>query len=148
MSKDSKKPVRGRAPKDNGRKFKKKANPLAIEKVVFIDYKDVSLLQRFMSDRSKIRGQRMSGTNVQQQRDLATAIKNAREMALLPYTKRTVSTRAPRPGKEGREDEANLELDEQPTSSSFVPREDEDDSTDSTEAVAEETAAVEAEVEA
>jgi small subunit ribosomal protein S18 len=122
---------------------------LAIEKVVFIDYKDVSLLQRFMSDRSKIRGQRMSGTNVQQQRDLATAIKNAREMALLPYTKRTVSTRAPRPGKEGREDEANLELDEQPTSSSFVPREDEDDdSTDSNEAVAEETAAVEAEVEA
>jgi small subunit ribosomal protein S18 len=135
--------------REANRKFKKKANPLAIEKVVFIDYKDVSLLQRFMSDRSKIRGQRMSGTNVQQQRDLATAIKNAREMALLPYTKRTVSTRAPRPGKEGREDEANLELDEQPTSSSFVPREDEDDdSTDSNEAVAEETAAVEAEVEA
>lgn len=135
--------------REANRKFKKKANPLAIEKVVFIDYKDVSLLQRFMSDRSKIRGQRMSGTNVQQQRDLATAIKNAREMALLPYTKRTVSTRAPRPGKEGREDEANLELDEQPTSSSFVPREDEDDaSTDSIEAVAEETAAVEAEVEA
>jgi small subunit ribosomal protein S18 len=135
--------------REANRKFKKKANPLAIEKVVFIDYKDVSLLQRFMSDRSKIRGQRMSGTNVQQQRDLATAIKNAREMALLPYTKRTVSTRAPRPGKEGREDEANLELDEQPTSSSFVPREDEDDdSTDSNEAVAEESAAVEAEVEA
>jgi small subunit ribosomal protein S18 len=80
--------------REANRKFKKKANPLAIEKVVFIDYKDVSLLQRFMSDRSKIRGQRMSGTNVQQQRDLATAIKNAREMALLPYTKRTVSTRA------------------------------------------------------
>ena len=133
--------------REANRKFKKKANPLAIEKVVFIDYKDVSLLQRFMSDRSKIRGQRMSGTNVQQQRDLATAIKNAREMALLPYTKRTVSTRAPRPGKEGREDEANLELDEQPISSSFVPRED-DESTDSTEAVAEETAAVKAEVEA
>ena len=133
--------------REANRKFKKKANPLAIEKVVFIDYKDVSLLQRFMSDRSKIRGQRMSGTNVQQQRDLATAIKNAREMALLPYTKRTVSTRAPRPGKEGREDEANLELDEQRISSSFVPRED-DESTDSTEAVAEETAAVEAEVEA
>lgn len=131
--------------REANRKFKKKANPLAIEKIVFIDYKDVSLLQRFMSDRSKIRGQRMSGTNVQQQRDLATAIKNAREMALLPYTKRTVSTRAPRPGKEGREDEANLELDEQPTSSSFVPRENEDDATE-TDAV--ETAAVESEVEA
>lgn len=105
--------------REANRKFKKKANPLLAEKVEFIDYKDVSLLQRFMSDRSKIRGQRMSGASVQDQRDLATAIKNAREMALLPYTKRTVSTRAPRPGREGREDEATLEMPEQPTSSTF-----------------------------
>ena len=110
---------KARAARELNRKFKKKANPLAAEKVVFIDYKDVSLLQRFMTDRSKIRGQRMSGANVQQQRELATAIKNAREMALLPYTKRTVSTRAPRPGKEGREDESTLEMPEQPTSSTF-----------------------------
>ena len=100
--------------------IKKKANQLAAEKVVFIDYKDVSLLQRFMTDRSKIRGQRMSGTNVQQQRELATAIKNAREMALLPYTKRTVSTRAPRPGREGREDESTLEMPDQPITSEFA----------------------------
>jgi small subunit ribosomal protein S18 len=112
------------------RKFKKKANPLAAEKVVFIDYKDVSLLQRFMTDRSKIRGQRMSGTNVQQQRELATAIKNAREMALLPYTKRTVSTRAPRPGKEGREDESTLEMPEQPITSEYANLSDDDDTTD------------------
>ena len=105
--------------REANRKFKKKANPLLADKVEFIDYKDVSLLQRFMSDRSKIRGQRMSGASVQEQRDLATAIKNAREMALLPYTKRTVSTRAPRPGREGREDEATLEMPEQPTSSTF-----------------------------
>jgi small subunit ribosomal protein S18 len=105
--------------REANRKFKKKANPLKADKVDFIDYKDVSLLQRFMTDRSKIRGQRMSGASVQQQRDLATAIKNAREMALLPYTKRTVSTRAPRPGKDGREDESTLEMPEQPTSSAF-----------------------------
>lgn len=105
--------------REANRKFKKKANPLLADKVEFIDYKDVNLLQRFMSDRSKIRGQRMSGASVQEQRDLATAIKNAREMALLPYTKRTVSTRAPRPGREGREDEATLEMPEQPTSSTF-----------------------------
>ncbi len=105
--------------REANRKFKKKANPLLAEKVEFIDYKDVSLLQRFMSDRSKIRGQRMSGASVQEQRDLATAIKNAREMALLPYTKRTVSTRAPRPGRDGREDESTLEMPEQPTSSTF-----------------------------
>ncbi|CAB4610455.1 unannotated protein [freshwater metagenome] len=133
--------------REANRKFKKKANPLAIEKVVFIDYKDVSLLQRFMSDRSKIRGMRMSGANVQQQRDLATAIKNAREMALLPYTKRTVSTRAPRPGKEGREDEASLEMPDQSIASSFVP-EGEDAPVDAIETAAEATEVVEAEVEA
>ena len=133
--------------REANRKFKKKANPLAIEKVVFIDYKDVSLLQRFMSDRSKIRGMRMSGANVQQQRDLATAIKNAREMALLPYTKRTVSTRAPRPGKEGREDEASLEMPDQSIASSFVP-EGEDDVVDAVETAAEATETVVAEVEA
>lgn len=104
---NSKKPVRGRAPKDGGRKIKKKANVLAAEKIEYIDYKDVNLLQRFMSDRSKIRGQRLNGNTVQQQRELATAIKNAREMALLPYTKRVASVgrgprgpRGPRGGEE------------------------------------------------
>ena len=106
--------------REANRKFKKKANPLAAEKVVFIDYKDVSLLQRFMTDRSKIRGQRMSGANVQQQRELANAIKNAREMALLPYTKRTVSTRAPRPGRDDREDESTLEMPEQTITSAYA----------------------------
>ena len=93
----SKKPVRGRAPKDNGRKIKKKANVLAAEKIDYVDYKDINLLQRFMSDRSKIRGQRLNGATVQQQREVANAIKNAREMALLPYTKRVASVgRGPR----------------------------------------------------
>lgn len=111
---------KARNAREANRKFKKKANPLNPEKIEYIDYKDVSLLQRFMSDRSKIRGQRMSGTNVQQQRDIATAVKNAREMALLPYTKRVTSTRAPRPGRDdergergGRgDDERTLELDD------------------------------------
>ncbi|MEY3655883.1 MAG: ribosomal protein [Actinomycetota bacterium] len=127
--------------REANRKFKKKANPLAAEKVVFIDYKDVSLLQRFMTDRSKIRGMRMSGANVQQQRELATAIKNAREMALLPYTKRTVSTRAPRPGKEGREEEGTLEMPEQPITSEFANTNDEatEESTETTAAEAVET---------
>ena len=78
---NAKKPARGRAPKDGGRKIKKKANVLSAEKIEYIDYKDVNLLQRFMSDRSKIRGQRLNGNTVQQQRELATAIKNARELA-------------------------------------------------------------------
>lgn len=96
---NTKKPVRRGAPKDTGRKIKKKANVLSAEKIDYIDYKDVNLLQRFMSDRSKIRGQRINGNTVQQQRELATAIKNAREMALLPYTKRVAAAgRGPRRG--------------------------------------------------
>ncbi len=85
---------------------KKKPNAIDTERVKFVDYKDINLLQRFMSDRSKIRGQRIAGTTVQQQRDIASAVKNAREMALLPYAKRVSSTRAPRPGsdREDRED--------------------------------------------
>jgi len=95
----AKKPIRRGAPKDAGRKFKKKANLLSAEKITYIDYKDVNLLQRFMSDRSKIRGQRINSLNVQQQRELANAIKNAREMALLPFTKRVAAVaRGPRRG--------------------------------------------------
>ena len=82
------------------RKYKKRPNLLNAEKVEYIDYKDVNLLQRFMSDRSKLKARRMNGNDVQQQRDVATAVKNAREMALLPYTKRVASTRAPRRGEE------------------------------------------------
>ena len=78
------------------RKPKKRPNMMVQEKVGFVDYKDVNLLQRYMSDRSKLRARRMNGNSVQQQRDIATAVKNAREMALLPYTKRVSATRAPR----------------------------------------------------
>lgn len=51
----------------------------------FVDYKDVALLRKFMSDRGKIRSRRVTGLNEKRQRQVATAIKNAREMALLPY---------------------------------------------------------------
>jgi len=89
-----------RAAKAAMRKYKKRPNVLHAEKVGFIDYKDVNLLQRFMSDRSKLRARRMNVNTVQQQRDVALAVKNAREMALLPYTKRVASARAPRRGEE------------------------------------------------
>ncbi|MFF3444916.1 30S ribosomal protein S18 [Streptosporangium sp. NPDC002721] len=62
---------------------RKKANPL--RGVDYIDYKDTDLLRRFVSDRGKIRSRRVTGVTVRQQRRLAIAIKNAREMALLPY---------------------------------------------------------------
>ena len=65
--------------------FKKKPNPLKAAKVTEIDYKDVALLRKFISDRGKIRSRRITGVTVQEQRELSKAIKNAREMALLPY---------------------------------------------------------------
>jgi len=116
---NSKKPVRRGAPKDGGRKIKKKGNVLAAEKIEYIDYKDVNLLQRFMSDRSKIRGQKINGHTVQQQRELVTAIKNAREMALLPYTKRVASVgRGPRRGpavEEAVDQAAEVQIEDQVT---------------------------------
>ena len=93
---------KARAPREvNPKKFKKKTSVLLTEKVEFVDYKDVNLLQRFVSDRSKIRNRRVTGNDVQQQRDIANAVKNAREMALLPYTKRVAQTRAGRPPRDG-----------------------------------------------
>jgi small subunit ribosomal protein S18 len=86
-------------PRDGGKKPKKKTSILFQERVTYVDYKDVNLLQRFVSDRSKIRARRVSGNDVQQQREVATAIKNAREMALLPYTKRVATQRGPRSGR-------------------------------------------------
>jgi small subunit ribosomal protein S18 len=50
-----------------------------------VDYKDTQLLRTFISERGKIRTRRVTGLSPQQQRRVATAIKNAREMALLPY---------------------------------------------------------------
>ncbi len=91
-------PVRGRTSKDDKKRpMKKKTSILVQEKVEYVDYKDVNLLQRFLSDRSKIRGRRVSGNTTQQQREIATAIKNAREMAIMPYTKRVSTQRAARP---------------------------------------------------
>ena len=55
------------------------------EGITSIDYKDTNLLRRFISDRGKIRSRRVTRLSAQQQRELARAIKNAREMALLPY---------------------------------------------------------------
>ena len=75
------------------RKFKKKTSVLVIDKVEYVDYKDVDLLTRFMSDRSKIKNRRVAGNDLQQQRTVANAIKIAREMALLPYATRVASTR-------------------------------------------------------
>ena len=75
-------------PNRPGRQPKRKEDYFRKNKVEYIDYKDVALLRKFISDRGKIRSARVTGTNPQFQRLLSQAIKNAREMALLPYTNR------------------------------------------------------------
>ena len=82
--------------KDNARRAKKKTSLLITEGVEYVDWKDVNLLRRFMSDRSKVRARRVTGNSAQQQASVAKAIKNAREMALLPYVTRITQQRGGR----------------------------------------------------
>jgi small subunit ribosomal protein S18 len=89
-----------RAPKESARRGKKKVCIFCKEQVTWVDYKEIGLLRKFMSDRGKIRARRVSGNCSQHQSDVAMAIKTARELALLPYTQRTTSDRpSPRPGR-------------------------------------------------
>jgi small subunit ribosomal protein S18 len=80
---------------------KKKACIFCAGKVEWVDYKDINTLRRFTSDRGKIRARRVTGNCAQHQRDVAVAIKTARELALLPYTQRTVTERGPGRGPRG-----------------------------------------------
>ena len=58
------------------------------DRIEYVDYKDVMTLRKFVSERGKIRARRVTGNCAQHQRDVAVAVKNAREMALLPYSSR------------------------------------------------------------
>ncbi len=68
------------------RKIKPKACAFCREASAAIDYKDIATLRKYISDRGKIRARRVTGNCTQHQRDIANAVKNAREIALLPYT--------------------------------------------------------------
>ncbi len=116
---------RKRSPKDDKRRVaKKRPNPLTSAGITFIDYKDINLLRRFMSDRGKIRARRVTGVTEQQQRDIASAIKTARELALLPYLSRTATERAPRRGPRG---EGNAEAKGDPEAGEELDGEDGDE---------------------
>ena len=84
-NKNSKRGGRGADKKAWMRKPRTKVCPFCKEKAEWVDYKDTQLLRKFLSDRGKIRARRVTGACTQHQRDIAQAIKNAREMALLPY---------------------------------------------------------------
>ncbi|MFA5474040.1 MAG: 30S ribosomal protein S18 [Acholeplasmataceae bacterium] len=70
-----------------GFKRRRKVCYFTQNKVEYIDYKDVELLRRFITERGKILPRRVTGTSAKWQRPLAIAIKRARHMALLPYVK-------------------------------------------------------------
>jgi small subunit ribosomal protein S18 len=92
-----------RAPKiDTRRGAKKKPCSFCQHGVGTGDYKDLAQLRKYISDRGKIRGRKVSGNCQQHQRDVTDAIKTARELALLPYTQRTVTER--RGGRGNRDD--------------------------------------------
>ena len=68
------------------RKGRRKVCTFCVEKTEFIDYKDVAKLRRFTSERAKILPRRITGTCAKHQRELTTAIKRARQVALMAYT--------------------------------------------------------------
>jgi small subunit ribosomal protein S18 len=90
------------------RKPKKRVSILDSEQITYVDYKDVNLLRRFMSERAKIRARRVTGNDTQQQREIARAIRVAREMALLPYSVRQVTHRSK--GRRGERGERDREM--------------------------------------
>ena len=120
----------------NPRKFKKKTSPLIIDKVEYVDYKDVDLLTRFMSDRAKIKNRRVAGNDLQQQREVANAIKIAREMALLPYARRVASTRTG--GRRGDRDDRRGDRREQGDSQDGANESSEQGTDEATDATTEE----------
>ena len=109
-------PPRREKNRDNARRSKKKVSALTIAKVDYVDYKDTDLLRKFVSDRAKIKARRVSGNDARQQRVIARAIKNAREMALIPYTSRVTTQRRDR-----RHDDSRQSSEE--SASSSVPEE-------------------------
>ena len=81
-------PKRDKDDKAWQKKGKRKFCVFCKDRVEYVDYKDVLTLRKFTSERGKIRARRVTGNCVQHQRDVAAAVKNAREMALLPYSAR------------------------------------------------------------
>ena len=86
MARDSKGDRKTSSRNSKDKIIKAKACAFCKDGVKGIDYKDTNLLRKFISDRGKIRARRVTGNCTQHQRDIAMAVKNAREMALLPYT--------------------------------------------------------------
>src|SRR5262249_19621832 len=111
-------------PAKDRRPIKKKTSILTSENIEWVDYKDVNLLRRFMSERAKVRARRGTGNSQQQQVAVARAIRVAREMALLPYSVRQVQQRSK--GRRDRGDREDRERDLAEVEAGVGGEEDED----------------------
>ena len=105
MAKQRSRPTTRRRDKGRGGgSGRRKPCPFCKDKVDFVDYKDIGALRRFISDRGKIRSRRITGACRRHQNQIATAVKRARELALLPYvSESTGDDRETRRGR-GRDD--------------------------------------------
>ena len=95
------KPARRRDKKGGPGSGRRKSCPYCKDKIEQVDYKDVATLRRFVSERGKIRSRRISGACRRHQNQLATAVKRARELALLPYVSDAREERPERGGRGG-----------------------------------------------
>ncbi len=101
----SKKPARRRDKKAGPGTGRRKSCPYCKEKIEQVDYKDTGSLRRFISERGKIRSRRLTGACRRHQNQIATAVKRARELALLPYVNESARADEGTGGRRGRRDE-------------------------------------------
>jgi small subunit ribosomal protein S18 len=85
VAKQRSRPTRRRDRKTGGGGGRRKSCQYCRDKVEFVDYKDITALRKFISDRGKIRSRRITGACRRHQNPIARAVKRARELALLPY---------------------------------------------------------------
>jgi small subunit ribosomal protein S18 len=85
LAKQRSRPTRRREKTTRGGSNRRKPCPFCRDKIEFVDYKDIVTLRKFISDRGKIRSRRITGACRRHQNQIATAVKRARELALLPY---------------------------------------------------------------
>jgi len=102
LAKQRSRPTRRREKRGGPGSGRRKPCAFCRDKIEFVDYKDVTTLRKFISDRGKIRSRRITGACRRHQNQIATAVKRARELALLPYV--AESTGDEREGGRGRRD--------------------------------------------
>src|SRR5690242_21943000 len=100
VAKQRSRPTRRRDRKTGGGGGRRKSCQYCRDKVEFVDYKDINALRKFVSDRGKIRSRRITGACRRHQNQIATAVKRARELALLPYVSDAREERGERGGRD------------------------------------------------